>query len=82
MANETYYIKNLDNDLEIKPIPASDKTDKIINPAAPQPLKPISSFPNLHKAKVTIIINAKPKNKKIDAGRNRPKKVNDNIINA
>ena len=75
-------MKNLDNDLEIKPIPASDKTDKIIKPAAPQPLKPISSLPNLHKAKVTIIINAKPKNKNIDGGRNKPKKVNDNIIKA
>ena len=82
MANETYYIKSFDTDLDIKPIPPSVRTDKIINPAAPQPLNPTSSFPNLHKANVTNIINAKPKNKNIEAGKNNPKKVNDNIIKA
>ena len=82
MANEPYYIKSFDTNLDIKPIPASVRTDKIINPAAPQPVKPTSSFPNLHKANVTNMINAKPKNKNIEAGRNHPKKVNDNIIKA
>ena len=82
MANEPYYIKSFDTDLDIKPIPPSVRTDKIINPAAPQPVKPTSSFPNLHKANVTNMINAKPKNKNIEAGKNNPKKVNDNIIKA
>ena len=82
MANEPYYIKSFDTDLDIKPMPPSVRTDKIINPAAPQPLKPTSSFPNLHKANVTNMINAKPKNKNIEAGKNNPKKVNDNIIKA
>ena len=82
MANEPYYIKSFDTDLDIKPIPPSVRTDKIINPAAPQPLKPTSSFPNLHKANVTNMINAKPKNKNIEAGKNNQKKVNDNIIKA
>ena len=82
MANEPYYIKSFDTDLDIKPIPPSVRTDKIINPAAPQPLNPTSSFPNLHKANVTNMINAKPKNKNIEAGKNNPKKVNDNIIKA
>ena len=82
MANEPYYIKSFDTDLDIKPMPPSVSTDKIINPAAPQPLKPTSSFPNLHKANVTNMINAKPKNKNIEAGKNNPKKVNDNIIKA
>ena len=82
MANEPYYIKSFDTDLDIKPIPPSVRTDKIINPAAPQPLKPTSSFPNLHKANVTNMINAKPKNKNIEAGKNNPKKVNDNMIKA
>ena len=67
MANEPYYIKSFDTDLDIKPIPPSVRTDKIINPAAPQPLKPTSSFPNLHKANVTNMINAKPKNKKYNS---------------
>ena len=82
MANEPYYIKSFDTDLDIKPMPPSVRTDKIINPAAPQPLKPTSSFPNLHKANVTNMINAKPKNKNIEEGKNNPKKVNDNIIKA
>ena len=82
MANEAYYIKSFDTDLDIKPMPPSVRTDKIINPAAPQPLNPTSSFPNLHKANVTNMINAKPKNKNIEAGKNNPKKVNDNIIKA
>ena len=82
MANEPYYIKSFDTDLDIKPMPPSVRTDKIINPAAPQPLNPTSSFPNLHKANVTNMINAKPKNKNIEAGKNNPKKVNDNIIKA
>ena len=82
MANEPYYIKSFDTDLDIKPMPPSVRTDKIINPAAPQPLKPTSSFPNLHKANVTNMINAKPKNKNIEAGKNNPKKVNDNMIKA
>ena len=82
MANEPYYIKSFDTDLDIKPIPPSVRTDKIINPAAPQPVKPTSSFPNLHKANVTNMINAKPKNKNIEAGKNNPKKVNDNMIKA
>ena len=82
MANEPYYIKSFDTDLDIKPMPPSVRTDKIINPAAPQPVKPTSSFPNLHKANVTNMINAKPKNKNIEAGKNNPKKVNDNIIKA
>ena len=63
-------------------MPPSVRTDNIINPADPQPLKPTSSFPNLHKENVTNIINAKPKNKNIEAGKNNPKKVNDNIIKA
>ena len=63
-------------------MPPSVITDKIINPAAPQPLKPTSSLPNLHKANVTNMINAKPKNKNIEAGKNNPKKVNDNMIKA
>ena len=82
MANEPYYIKSFDTDLDIKPMPPSVRTDKIINPAAPQPVKPTSSFPNLHKANVTNMINAKPKNKNIEAGKNNPKKVNDNMIKA
>ena len=82
MANEPYYIKSFDTDLDIKPMPPSVRTDKIINPAAPQPVKPTSSFPNLHKANVTNMINAKPKNKNIEAGKNNPRKVNDNIIKA
>jgi len=82
LANEPYYIKSFDTDLDIKPMPPSVRTDKIINPAAPQPVKPTSSFPNLHKANVTNMINAKPKNKNIEAGKNNPKKVNDNIIKA
>ena len=82
MANEPYCIKSFDTDLDIKPMPPSVRTDKTINPAAPQPLKPTSSFPNLHKANVTNMINAKPKNKNIEAGKNNPKKVNDNIIKA
>ena len=82
MANEPYYIKSFDTDLDIKPMPPSVRTDKIINPAAPQPLNPTSSLPSLHKANVTNMINAKPKNKNIEAGKNNPKKVNDNIIKA
>ena len=82
MANEPYYIKSFDTDLDIKPMPPSVRTDKIINPAAPQPLNPTSSFPNLHKANVTNMIKAKPKNKNIEAGKNNPKKVNNNIIKA
>tara|TARA_B100001113_G_scaffold157884_1_gene129164 strand:+ start:624 stop:872 length:249 start_codon:yes stop_codon:yes gene_type:complete len=82
LANEPYYIKSFDTDLDIKPMPPSVRTDKIINPAAPQPVKPTSSFPNLHKANVTNMINAKPKNKNIEAGKNNPKKVNDNMIKA
>ena len=82
MANEPYYIKSFDTDLDIKPMPPSVRTDKIINPAAPQPVKPTSSFPNLHKANVTNMINAKPKNKNIEVGKNNPKKVNDNMIKA
>ena len=74
MANEPNYIKSFDTDLDIKPMPPSVRTDKIINPVAPQPLKPTSSFPNLHKANVTNMINAKPKNKNIEAGKNNPKK--------
>ena len=49
---------------------------------SPGRLKPTSSLPNLHKANVTNMINAKPKNKNIEAGKNNPKKVNDNIIKA
>ena len=82
MANEPYYIKSFETDLDIKPMPPSVRTDKIINPAAPQPVKPTSSFPNLHKANVTNMINAKPKNKNIEAGKNNPKKVNNNMIKA
>ena len=61
---------------------ASRQTDRNIIPVAPQPDKPTSSFPILHKEYVTQITIPIPKKIKIDGGKINPKTAKINIITA
>ena len=54
-------------------------TDRKIIPVAPQPVKPISSFPTLHKEKVTQITTPIPIKTNTEGGNINPNTANDNI---
>ena len=49
-------------------------------PVAVQPVKPISSFPILHKEKVTHIISPILKKTKIEGGKIKPNTAKESII--